>query len=398
VAAKGKDEPLGSSPKRGKGDQNISNFFLFRQIISVWPLVKSNLRFYSEKLNKGLKKNKRSLRDPLLYLGVLSSILFLTLIFGAGSILNPPFQEGGTSFFSAAASEVFNKFSNQDLFISKKGKTETPDLNMVQENSLAGISSPTTLSFQVLGSLTDGGSKEITEYLVQQGDTFSVLSQKFGISTDTIVWANNLSKNAILQTGQKLIIPPVSGTIHHVKKGDTLGEIAKTYKSNAEDIISFNELSERGDIYIGDILVIPNGIMPSLPTPSYPQTPLASSYFICPILSPCRITQGLHWYNAIDFSNGSCGDPIFAAAGGAILKVKYGWNSGAGNTVTILHPNGVVTTYGHLQTILVVPEQIVSQGQMIALMGGQPGTLGAGRSTGCHLHFGVQGSRNPFSR
>ena len=393
--------------------------------MSVWPLVyqahkelcasvKSNLRLYSEKLNtqakrrvekrfisltKGLKKNKRSLRDPFLYLGVFSSILFLTLTFGAGSILNPPFQEGGTSFFSAAASEVFNKFSNQDLFISKKGREETPDLNMVQENSLAGISSPTTLSFQVLGSLTEtSDSKEIIEYLVQPGDTLSSVSQKFGISIDTIVWANNLSRNAILQTGQKLIIPPVSGTLHHVKKGDTLGEIAETYKSNAADMISFNELSERGDIYIGDILVIPNGIMPSFPTPSYPQTPIAASYFICPIPSPCRITQGLHWYNAVDFSNGNCGELIFAAAGGTTLKVKYGWNSGAGNTVTILHPNGVVTTYGHLQTILVVPGQTVSQGQMIALMGGQPGAPGAGNSTGCHLHFGVQGAGNPFNR
>lgn len=345
-----------------------------------------------------LKKNKRSLRDPFLYLGVFSSILFLTVAFGAGSIFKLPFQKEGISFFSAAASEVFNGFSHKDSFIYKKEKAEPPDLNIIQKNSLAGISSPTTLSFQVLGSFADSGSKEIIEYTVQSGETLSFLSQKFGISIDTIVWANNLSKNAILQTGQKLIIPPVSGTIHHVKKGDTLGEITKTYKADASEIISFNELSEKGDIYIGDILVVPNGIMPSNPEPSYPQVPLASSYFICPILSPCKITQGLHWYNAIDFSHGNCGEPIFAAAGGAILKVKYGYNNGAGNTVTILHPNGVVTAYGHLQTILVSAGQTVSQGQTIALMGGQPGTPGAGNSTGCHLHFGVQGAKNPFAR
>jgi len=129
---------------------------------------------------------------------------------------------------------------------------------------------------------------------------------------------------------------------------------------------------------------------------------LASSYFICPH-SACRISQYLHWYNAIDFG-GKCGDPIIAAAAGTVLKVQLTSSTsrwvfgGAGNHLTILHPNGVVTMYGHLSASLVKPEDVVSQGQMIALMGGQPGTPGAGLSTGCHVHFGVTGARNPFAR
>jgi len=47
---------------------------------------------------------------------------------------------------------------------------------------------------------------------------------------------------------------------------------------------------------------------------------------------------------------------------------------------------------------LVSSGQEVSQGEMIALIGGKPGTPGAGLSTGCHVHFGVRGSRNPFAR
>ena len=352
--------------------------------------------------------NKGSLRDPFLYLGLFSFISFLTLAFGSSSFFKPPLQQGDFSFFGAVASEVFNRSGEQSLFICKKEKAEPPSLNVIQGNSLAGVSSPSTLSFQVLGTLVEGqdfwetaensGSKEIIEYLVQPGDTLSALSQEFGISLDTIIWANNLNKNALLQPGQKLVILPVSGVLHHVKQGDTLGEIAKTYKTDAADIISFNELSERGDIYIGDILIIPNGVMPPPPKPSYPQVPIAASYFIYPISSPYRITQRLHWYNAIDFSNGHCGEAIYAAAGGEVLKIKYGWNNGAGNYLTILHPNGVVTTYGHLLSILVNQGDTVSQGQIIALMGGQPGTPGAGRSTGFHLHFGVQGAKNPFAQ
>ena len=96
------------------------------------------------------------------------------------------------------------------------------------------------------------------------------------------------------------------------------------------------------------------------------------------------------FYNAVDFSNGKCGEPILAAAGGIVQKAKYGWNGGAGNAVTILHSNGVVTMYGHLQAIFVSPGDQVFQGQIIGTMGN------SGRSIGCHLHFGVYGARNPF--
>ncbi len=339
----------------------------------------------------------------MLYLGCFSVIL-LGLI-----IVIPILSANKNSILTTTNSECIaaNQSKNEEgAFLGQNGskKIESPELCLVQENSLTGFFIPLVVSPQILGSLTGDGSNlgrgnEITEYEVQPGDTLANLSEKFEISLNTLLLANNLSKNSSLKVGQKLIILPVSGVLHHVSAGETVSEIAQKYKANTNEIIVFNELSNEGDIGAGDILVIPNGVMPSL-TKIYtpPLAPLASSYFICPIAAPCRLTQGLHWYNAVDFSHGNCGDSIFAAAQGQVLKVKYGWNSGAGNYLTILHPNGVVTMYGHLQTILVNPGQTVSQGQIIALMGGKPGTSGAGNSTGCHLHFGVTGAKNPFTR
>ena len=291
---------------------------------------------------------------------------------------------------------------------AKKPRPESPDFILVDRSSLKAALPPGLITPQILGALVEGVDpsdvqKVVVEYIVESGDTLSSLAGRFNVSLDTILWANNLNQNSLLSIGQRLIIPPVSGVIHHVKSGDTISAISQKYQVKSSEIIAFNELSGEADIFIGDILIIPNGVLPKVITSStYAWTPLPSSYFICPIASPCRITQGLHWYNAVDFSHGACGEPIYAAAGGIVLKVRLTNSTsrwafeGAGNHITILHPNGVVTFYGHLQTSFVNPGDTVSQGQIIALTGGQPGTPGAGKSTACHVHFGVSGARNPF--
>jgi len=295
----------------------------------------------------------------------------------------------------------------QDLFIepAKNFIRESPDMIFIQNNSLVGISPAATADAQVLGAIIGGvedgeipaGRKEIIEHIVEQGDTLSSLAAKYEISLETILWANDLTSKSTIKLGQKLIILPISGVVYTVKDGDTLNEITKKYQGKVSEIIEFNGLSSEGDIFIGDILVIPNGKMPKVSQPtSYTYIPIGSSYFICPVPT-CKITQGLHWYNAIDFG-AKCGEPIYAAAAGVVQRISYGWNSGAGNYVTILHPNGVVTMYGHISKSFVVSGQTVSQGDIIALVGGKPGTSGSGISTGCHVHFDVRGSRNPFAK
>lgn len=307
---------------------------------------------------------------------------------------------------------IASNLTESNLFINQKGisKIENPEIAFVQKNSLAGISCSQIFSTKVLGGLIEGGEVEqrnkIEEYVVQPGDSLGSIADKFDISLSTLLWANDLSSKSVIQPGQKLVVLPVSGVIHHVKKGDTLGEIAETYEAETSKIIAFNDLSEEGEIFIGDILVIPGGERPSYLAyqPSAAKIPVASSYFIVPVASPYRITQWLHWYNAIDFANegGSCGKPVFAAAGGEVLKVKYGYNGGAGNYVRILHPNGLITHYGHLQSSLVKVGENVSQGDIVGLIGCTGHTIPAGNA-GCHLHFALYSSTgnpplNPFAR
>ncbi len=367
---------------------------------------------FKEKIRKFCKKIKGSKKDPFLYLRAITVILLGVLFLAPSSFYSKEQPTITIEKLVSLASNQENQPQTAEMCVGpvQSSCLESPDYYLVQQSGLLGLSPPTTLTSQTLGSLVggieeeSGTNKEIIEYLVEPGDSFLSIANKFNISLETLLWANDLNKNSKIKAGQGLIILPVSGLIHYVKTGDILGEIAKKYKTDIDEIISFNELSGEKDIYVGDILVIPNGVMPSPSSvsPKYvgapAEVPVANSYFIPPLPTPYMITQGLHWYNAVDLTRGKCGDPIYAAAQGTVQKVKYGWNMGGGNYITILHPNGVVTYYGHLQTILVVSGQAVSQGEMIGLMGGQPGTSGAGRSTGCHVHFGVTGATNPFAK
>jgi len=138
--------------------------------------------------------------------------------------------------------------------------------------------------------------------------------------------------------------------------------------------------------------------------PYYAAGPYLDGYFIFPTSG---FNRGiLHAYNAVDISNDSeClsdNIPVYAAASGVVSAVytaestsRYA-NGGYGNNIMILHPNGVLTRYAHLKMILVSAGQYVNQGSIIAYMGGYPGMVGAGNSTGCHVHFEVRGAKNPF--
>ncbi|MBN3897086.1 MAG: M23 family metallopeptidase [Nostoc sp. NOS(2021)] len=111
------------------------------------------------------------------------------------------------------------------------------------------------------------------------------------------------------------------------------------------------------------------------------QTSIPASNLIWPTQG--FISQGFRKYQheGIDIA-GAAGTPIVAAASGTV--VKAGWDDwGLGNAITIKHPDGSLTVYGHNRRLLVSKGQEVIQGQIIAEMGS------TGNSTAPHLHFEV---------
>ncbi|MBM4177333.1 LysM peptidoglycan-binding domain-containing protein, partial [Candidatus Gribaldobacteria bacterium] len=205
--------------------------------------------------------------------------------------------------------------SNNFLFAETLPIKENEPLaqaNIINNSFLEPIAPAFLIESKTMASLTNFSQKqEPFQYLVESGDTLAGLAEKFSISVETLLWANNLTSSSKLKIGQELLILPVSGVLHLVKKGETLSQIAKTYQVDSSEITIFNGLSQEGVIFAGDFLIVPGGKKPKA-SPSYTKVPVPQTYFIVPMPSPVQISQGLHWFNAVDFNNNRCGDPVFA--------------------------------------------------------------------------------------
>jgi cell wall-associated NlpC family hydrolase len=116
-------------------------------------------------------------------------------------------------------------------------------------------------------------------YEVLPGDTVSMLAERFGLDSETIVAVNQLSSADQIGIGEQLTILPVSGVMYSVQNGDTLSRIAALFEVDLGPIIDFNYLEDADRITVGKELIIPGGrplpqpaLAPSAP-PVYIVTP-----------------------------------------------------------------------------------------------------------------------------
>lgn len=240
----------------------------------------------------------------------------------------------------------------------------------------------------------------VQKYVVQKGDSLSLVAQKFEVNEDTIRWANNLTGDT-LRIGQELEILPVDGILYTVKKGDTINSLASKYKLEAngyseQSIIDINlQLEAPYLLTVGSQIIIPGAeiekpvVAKVVKSSGYKTSggkayvPNASGMFIKPIAGGGGIlSQRFHkGHDAIDIRDSSSPD-IIASAGGKVILA--GWKTGGcGYGVIIDHGNGYKTKYCHMASYYVQVGNTVVQGQRIGKMGS------TGRSTGIHLHFSI---------
>ena len=247
----------------------------------------------------------------------------------------------------------------------------------------------------------------ISVYVVRPGDTISEIADMFGVSVNTIVWANNLSGPKDVHVGDTLVILPVSGISHVVTKGETLQSVAKKFGGDPKEIAQYNGLDPAEPLAAGTTVLIPGGDISPQKSPAAAEArrgavrnsaepylggsgPARAGYYENPVPGAI-LTQGIHGWNAVDLA-APRGTPVHAAADGTVIIARdnNGWNGGYGNYVVITHGNGTQTLYAHMTHTAVSAGQAVSAGDVIGYLGS------TGESTGPHLHFEVRGAANPF--
>ena len=154
----------------------------------------------------------------------------------------------------------------------------------------------------------------------------------------------------------------------------TLNEQILQYKQEQEEIERHIQaaINWSGDLaiqYKGGVMIWPVGVN--------------GTYITSPFGNRLHPIQGVYKYHSgIDIGNAGYGAPVLAAADGIVTYA--GVMSGYGNCVMINHGSGIVTLYGHGQTIYATLGQTVKQGDVIMAVGS------TGNSTGPHLHFEVR--------
>ncbi len=294
-----------------------------------------------------------------------------------------------------------------------------PQNYVTQLNSDSGIVSRLALASTAPVAIE---RQQVVIYTVKPNDNVETIANLFGQQPTSIIWSNpelEEEAGALIQVGQKLVIPPVNGVYHTVQAGDTLDALAKRYKVRSDEITSleFNQLKDGNVLLAGRQIIVPNGIKPEIapavragtapgqvlpsgkavvrapaaPRPAVVSGPgrAATGAFSWPTQGV--LTQG-YWrfHNGYDIA-ASIGTPLRASDNGYVTVAQGGWNFGYGTYAIVDHRNGFSTLYGHMSVLYVSPGQTVSKGQVIGLMGS------SGRSTGPHVHFEVRYNGNTLN-
>jgi len=345
---------------------------------------------------------------------------FISNMFSAGD------ASADTASTSDSSSTILGTSQNMPILSAASNPNPNPN-NCFDVSPVNGsILDPDIASSQASSCGTN--STQISTYVVNAGDTISGVAKMFNVSVNTILWANSLTGKSVLQTGQTLVILPISGINYIVKKGDSLQSVAKKYggshvQDTLSDILSYNDVTADSKLQIGQTIIIPAAEFSSIEVASTPlysgkssginskalssealldniknwpsysscNTAISGCYYLRPIAGG-HISQKLHLHNAVDLA-APIGTPIVASAGGTVIisRINNAWNGGYGNFVVISHNNGSQTLYAHMQLKKVVSAgQQVSQGDLIGYIGM------TGETFGPHVHFEIRGAQNDF--
>ena len=79
-------------------------------------------------------------------------------------------------------------------------------------------------------------TSEVLSYEVKAWDSIPSIAEKFWVSVNTILWANNMESSRSLVVWEKIRVPSATWYLYKIKRGDVIDNIAKEYNVSVEAI------------------------------------------------------------------------------------------------------------------------------------------------------------------
>lgn len=210
------------------------------------------------------------------------------------------------------------------------------------------------------------------EHAVQDGETLESLSERYGISKETILSVNAIKNISSIKPPMVLRIPDRDGQLYTVQSGDSLSIITNRFNPSLgwKTLQELNGLRSEV-IFPGQKIFIPSaqvdddGSLASFDRFVRPAdgriTGLYGQTVVYGTSENIVVLQGI-WIE------GSPDAPV-AASGTGVVVDAGNVPEGLGRFVVLSHENGYRTTYGHLGQASVKVGDQVKQGQQVGTMG-----------------------------
>lgn len=260
---------------------------IYRGANHIKPILRESISGRTHNTKKKYLGLKRSLtavfRRPLSDVSHLSIVLVIVLALLSGLSTISLGSDGINSDFFHPSQQPANRFVSADEkrileadlvttmasvhsdALQKDAEAVTLDLYQKEGNDLGTMETVYNVPM-VASAVSETIGGKITKYTVQNGDTLSQIANKFGISTDTVRYANSLEDEDSIKPGVELTILPVSGILYTVKDGDTIASVAEKFSIDEDQLIGQNNLY--GEVITSGMqIVLPDAEIPEPPKP-----------------------------------------------------------------------------------------------------------------------------------
>ena len=226
-------------------------------------------------------------------------------------------------------------------------------------------------------------------YTLSAADSLWTIANYYGLTAESIAFANGITDPYHLQLGRAIVIPPSNGALYTVADGDTVDSVAARFKVTPAVIQDYNRLwLEPQNFAPGAQIFVQNAVLPTLPLP--PQA--AATVITRPAISAPEAKAGgyLAWpvngiitqymwagHTGVDIA-APYGTGLASSVNGAISQ--NGWVAVGGLHICVTAGN-LQECYYHLSAAYLPVGSPVVAGQIVAAIGL------TGVTTGPHVHW-----------